>query len=143
MNTIAISSFRFVLVVLGAFTSMSACTKENAQIHNPYALYKFPLKHSFIALSPLPARVDMEADLNQITQAEITNVLTLVSNEELEKYKVPTLLTRYNEMGLELMHSPIPDYGLPETEQVKAILTWLHKKIKSKENVLIHCVGGL
>ena len=125
------------------FTVFGSCAKEKLETPNPYAVYKFPQKHSFIAISPLPGKVDLEADLKQITANEITNVVTLVSTEELEHYKVPTLLARYNQLGLDILHSPIPDYGLPDVAQMKSILVWVHKKIKAKENVLIHCVGGL
>lgn len=138
MNTIR-SIFSAILI----FASLIGCAKETQEIKNPYQLYKFQFKNSFIALSPLPGRVDLDSDLNQITSNEITNVVTLVSTEELEKYKVPTLLDRYAMLGLNVLHSPIPDYGLPEVTQMKSILIWVHKKVKAKENILIHCVGGL
>lgn len=81
---------RPLLIIAAVFTiqafGMTACAKEN-QKPNPYAVYKFPMKHSFIALSPLPGRVDLEADMKTITANEITSVVTLVSNEELENIK--------------------------------------------------------
>ncbi|MBK7127745.1 MAG: dual specificity protein phosphatase family protein [Crocinitomicaceae bacterium] len=129
------------LVLLCSFY-MSACAKEN-QTNNPFDVYKFPMKNSFVAISPLPGRVDLEADMKKIADNEITHVVTLVSQEELNKYNVPALLTRFDEAGIEVLHSPIQDYGLPEPEQMKSILTWLHKRVKSKQNVLVHCVGGL
>lgn len=133
---------RLLLVaVLFLFTGVAAASAF--QLTNPYAVYKFQLKNSFIALSPLPGRVDLDADLRQITDNGITDVVTLVSSEELAHYQVPGLLDRYAALGLDVLHSPIPDYGLPEIAQMKTILTWIHKKVKAKENVLIHCVGGL
>lgn len=130
-----------VLALIGS-VSFNACSKEN-QIQNPFDVYKFPMKNSFVALSPLPGKVDLDADMKKITDNEITHVVTLVSQEELDKYNVPTLLTRFDEEGIEVLHSPIQDYGLPGHEQMKTILTWLHKRVKSKQNVLVHCVGGL
>ena len=118
------------------------CAKTSQQKVNPYDIYKFEFQNSFIALSPLPGRVDLESDLQKIKENQIENVLTLVSSEELSKYGVPTLLNRFEEMEMEIMHSPIVDYGLPTHEQMKTILKWLYKKVKSKENILIHCVGG-
>lgn len=123
--------------------SLTSCGKIDLQTTNPYNIYKFPLKNSFIALSPLPGRVDIESDLKLIESNNITNVVTLVSNEELTHYGVPTLLTRFDDLNIEVLHSPIVDYGLPSTEQMKTILAWVHKKVKAKENILIHCVGGL
>ena len=118
-----------------------ACQKS--QVTNPYAIYKFQQKNNFVGISPLPGRVDLEADLTTISSNKITNVVSLVSTEELEHYKVPTLIKRLQEMNIEVLHSPIVDYGVPTREQVIEIIEWVKKKIKSKENVLIHCVGGL
>lgn len=132
-----------LLLMILFILPLPGCAKETQDTKNSYSLYKFQLKNSFIALSPLPGRVDLDSDLAQISSNEITNVVTLVSDEELVKYNVPTLLTRYSELNLDVLHSPIPDYGLPEVSQMKTILSWIHKRIKSKENILIHCVGGL
>jgi len=123
--------------------TLNGCAKTDLQTTNPYNIYKFPLKNSFIALSPLPGKVDIESDLRMIEANEITNVVTLVSKEELTHYGVPDLITRFEGLNIEVLHSPIVDYGLPSTEQMQAILTWVHKKVKAKENILIHCVGGL
>ncbi|MBL7899265.1 MAG: dual specificity protein phosphatase family protein [Crocinitomicaceae bacterium] len=138
-----IRSLQIIALLITNITFTVTVSAVENQKQNPYAVYKFPMKHSYIALSPLPGRVDLEEDMQTITANEITSVVTLVSNEELEKYKVPTLLEKYSEHNLQLLHSPIPDYGLPTPEQMKTILVWVHKKIKAKENVLIHCVGGL
>lgn len=121
---------------------INGCAKEQ-QTSNPYAIYKFPMKQSFIALSPLPGRVDLESDLSKISENKITHVVTLVSDEELTHYKVGNLMARYSDLNLTVLHSPIPDYGTPSIEQMKTIITWVHKRVKSKQNVLIHCVGGL
>lgn len=116
---------------------------DNEQVTNPFAIYKFQHKNNFVGISPLPGRVDLEADLITITTNKITNVVSLVSNEELEHYKVPTLIARLKEKKVDVLHSPIVDYGVPSREQVVEIIEWVKMKIKSKENVLIHCVGGL
>jgi len=137
------SKINFAFLISLLFFSITSCGKLDLQTTNPYNIYKFPLKNSFIALSPLPGRVDLESDLKMIEANGIINVVTLVSNEELTKYGVPTLLTRFENLNIEVLHSPIVDYGLPSTEQMKSILTWIHKKVKAKENILIHCVGGL
>ncbi|MBK6526218.1 MAG: hypothetical protein IPG07_12105 [Crocinitomicaceae bacterium] len=65
-----------ILMLMLAAVSMIGRAQETQQPKNTYQLYKFPLKHSFIALSPLPGRVDLDADLAQITSNKITNVVT-------------------------------------------------------------------
>ena len=137
------SKINFIAFIALSFISFTSCGKIDLQTANPYNIYKFPLKNSFIAISPLPGRVDIESDLKMIESNNITNVVTLVSDEELTHYGVPTLLTRFEDLNIEVLHSPIVDYGLPSTEQMKTILAWVNKKVKAKENILIHCVGGL
>lgn len=133
----------FISLATFSLIALNSCAKTDLQTTNPYNIYKFPLKNSFIALSPLPGRVDIESDLKMIEANGIVNVVTLVSNEELVHYGVPDLITRFEGLNIEVLHSPIVDYGLPSTEQMKTILVWIHKKVKAKENILIHCVGGL
>lgn len=129
-------------VLLALAMPFAACSKIN-QEQNPYKLYKFPLKHSFIALSPLPGRVNLEEDLQTISASGITHVLTLISDEELTHYKVPELKSRLSEKNISVMQSPITDYGLPSNEQMNSLLQWIHKRVKAHDNLLIHCVGGL
>jgi protein-tyrosine phosphatase len=133
----------FSLVVFSFVALPSSCAKADVKPNNPYNLYKFPQKHSYIALSPLPGRVDLESDLKMISDNGVQNVVTLVSSEELSKYGVPGLLERFGALNIEVLHSPVTDYGLPSVEQAKTIISWVHKRVKAKENVLIHCVGGL
>lgn len=110
---------------------------------NMYAVYPFPqTKKSTIFLSPLPGRVNLQEDLTTIKKNNITSVVVLVSKEELIHYRVPQLLNRYDSLQMTVFQSPIIDYGLPTPEQMRAILHFMRLKVKAKENVLVHCVGG-
>jgi protein-tyrosine phosphatase len=131
-----------IFLVWGLTSSITIFSQEKSTA-NMYNVYAFPqTKKSTIYLSPLPGRVNMTEDLTKITQNNVKNVVVLVSKEELEHYKVPRLLAHYDSLHLNVFHSPIVDYGLPSMEQMRAILTFINSKVKAKENVLVHCVGG-
>jgi protein-tyrosine phosphatase len=134
--------FLLVFLAFGMNNSTSIFSQEKSTA-NMYNVYAFPQsKKSTIYLSPLPGRVNMTEDLTKIRQNNVKNVVVLVSKEELEQYKVPRLLAHYDSLKLNVFHSPIVDYGLPSAEQMRAILKYINSKVKAKENVLIHCVGG-
>lgn len=134
--------FLLILLVWGMNHSTTIFSQEKPTT-NMYNIYAFPqTKKSTIYLSPLPGRVNMNEDLTKITQNKVKNVVVLVSKEELEHYKVPRLLAHYDSLHLNVFHSPIVDYGLPSAEQMRAILKFINSKVKAKENVLVHCVGG-
>lgn len=134
---------RKIILLSTLFIHLVACSKMSQEKPNTYQLYEFQLNKSIIALSPLPGRVNLNEDIAKIKEANITHVLTLVSNDELTKYKVPTLLSEFENNQITVFQSPIVDYGLPTQEQMKTILSWLQKQVKAKNNILIHCVGGL
>lgn len=139
---IRLCSTIFIFLTLLFFNFNTLKAQENTPI-NRYDVYAFPqTKKASIFISPLPGRVNMVEDMNKIIQNRIKNVVVLVSKEELEHYNVPRLLSHYDSLHLTIFHSPIVDYGLPTVEQMRAILKYINDKIRAKENVLIHCVGG-
>ncbi len=48
-----------------------------------------------------------------------------------------------NELGIELVHSPVPDFGVPAKEQAAELVNSILGDIRSGKNILIHCMGGL
>ncbi|MDX1959549.1 MAG: isochorismatase family protein [Leptospiraceae bacterium] len=100
-----------------------------------------------LALTILPGRKDrdrnLEEDLDQIQKKEIQNILILVTEHELEEYGVSNLKAEYAKRNLEFKHLPLLDQGVPTKEALNPILDWILEKTKAKQNVLIHCVGGL
>lgn len=51
-------------------------------------------------------------------------------------------LERLKELGLEVLHSPIPDFTAPSLEALLEILRWIGEKTREGKRVLIHCLGG-
>jgi protein-tyrosine phosphatase/nicotinamidase-related amidase len=100
-----------------------------------------------IAMTLLPGRKDMNRnlaeDIKVIQAANISNVLTLVTNEELHKYGVPNLIQEFEKAGLKSLQIQIKDQGIPTTEEIERICNWLDAKVNKNEKTLIHCLGGL
>jgi protein-tyrosine phosphatase len=128
--------FALPLMVINFITLMTFA-------QNNFELFAFPQKNkSTVYLSPLPGRVDMNHDIQRIAEQKINTVIMLVSDEELARYEVFQLKSKFDSLHIRIYQSPITDYGIPTPAQTREILSQLHKSIKSNENVLIHCVGG-
>ena len=90
---------------------------------------------------------DLELDLTAIKREfDPTDILTLMTDDELSVNKVPNLGQAVLDSGMEWFHLPIQDMAAPDesfsgvwTEVAPDIL----QMIKQGDNVLVHCRGGL
>lgn len=100
-----------------------------------------------IALTLLPGRKDMQRDLNKdlqvIKEAQINNILTLITEEEMAKHGVPTLISDIKKTGINSYHIPIKDQGIPSSKEIIRINQLIDDILNRNEKILIHCVGGL
>lgn len=100
-----------------------------------------------IGMTILPGRRDrgrnIEEDVKSIVDSGIENIVTLITESELESYGVPNLIKTYNENGISTKHVSIVDQGIPTIEELDEIVDWMDAKFKKNEKVLVHCVGGL
>ncbi|MBU0955074.1 MAG: dual specificity protein phosphatase family protein [Spirochaetes bacterium] len=106
-----------------------------------------PEQGGLIGLTILPGRKDwnrdLALDLSSMLQAGTSRVLCLVSPDEFIRYGVPELLQRYRQASLQILHEPIVDGGVPNSDQLQRIRDWLTDAEKQGEKTVIHCVGGL
>ncbi len=109
---------------------------------NTYKLFSFQIGENFVSMSPLPGKVDLSEDIATIKANGITNVVTLVSNEELAQKNLNSFMKEMNDAGLEVFHSPIVDFGLPSESQMDSIMAYVQTCMDNNKNVLIHCMGG-
>jgi protein-tyrosine phosphatase len=107
-----------------------------------YTTYPFPVGDNFVALSPLPGKQDLEADVKLLTSQNITAVVSLVSEEELIEKGLTNFFEVFEANGIEVYHSPITDFGLPRETQMDSIIQYLQSRLDSNQNVLVHCMGG-
>lgn len=120
--------------------------KEEPELEKPkentYKLFSFQIGNNFVSMSPLPGKVNLIEDIATIKNQGITNVVTLVSNEELAMKNLDSFMDEMNNAGLEVYHSPIVDFGLPSQGQMDSIMNYVQNCLDSNKNVLVHCMGG-
>lgn len=100
-----------------------------------------------VGLTILPGRRDyerdLEADVDALLDQNVTHILTLVGNEELEQYGVPELPERLVQAGLNHLQLPILDQKACGVSQAEEAIAWIQNALGEGGNVVIHCVGGL
>lgn len=59
-----------------------------------------------------------------------------------EEFELPYSLEEWKKRGVEVLHSPIPDFMAPSIEQLFEILRRIEENTAEGKHVLIHCMGG-
>jgi protein-tyrosine phosphatase len=114
----------------------------NQSDSNTYRIFSFEVGQNFVAISPLPGKVSLSQDIATIKAQGISNVITLVSEEELASKNLQHFMQEMDNAGIEVYHSPIKDYGLPSQGQMDSISDYLNTCLAKNKNVLVHCMGG-
>uniref|UniRef100_UPI00389B3A19 ShufPTP n=1 Tax=synthetic construct TaxID=32630 RepID=UPI00389B3A19 len=83
------------------------------------------------------SRMPTERELDEVAK-DFDAVVVLV-----EEYELPYSLEEWKKRGVEVLHSPIPDFTAPSLEQLLEILRWIEARVREGKKVLIHCMGGL
>jgi len=83
------------------------------------------------------SRMPTESELDEVAE-EFEALVVLV-----EDYELPYPLDEWEKRGVEVLHSPIPDFTAPSLEQLLEILRWIDARVREGKRVLIHCFGGL
>lgn len=106
-----------------------------------------PVGEKKIGLTILPGRKDrgrdLEEDLGEIQSEGIENVLSVVTEAELEEYGVKNLFDKYREFEIESHILPVLDQGVPTKDLALKELQWIDSILAKKDKILVHCVGGL
>jgi protein-tyrosine phosphatase/nicotinamidase-related amidase len=100
-----------------------------------------------LGLTILPGRRDrnrdLAVDIAALKEQGVTDVVTLVTEDELQQLGVPDLMQAYADAGLKAEQIQVAD-GFPATQRTtKRLVSEIRRKIKAGHNVLVHCVGGL
>ncbi len=116
---------------------------DTSTMENTFAIYKFPIKNNFIALSPLPSAKFLDQDIQLLRSNQITSVITLVQTKELESANLNHFFNILQQNGIRSHHFPIEDFDIPSHQQMDSIYHTLATMHEKGENILIHCKGGL
>ncbi len=92
-------------------------------------------------------RRDLEADLRRLKETFDAGVLvSLMESSEYEELRIPDLLRKAEERGMEVLHLPIPDGGVPpedpETDEYGNLIWDIARCLKMGQTVVVHCRGG-
>ncbi len=93
-----------------------------------------------------PWERDLETDVRAIADWGADAVLTLIETPEMEKLGVAGLGQAVRAAGVEWLHLPIPDLGVPDDAAIeawRAISPRLHRLLEGGGRLLVHCRGGL
>ncbi|MBM3418112.1 MAG: isochorismatase family protein, partial [Bacteroidetes bacterium] len=105
------------------------------------------LKENSIGLTILPGRKDwsrdLEEDIKEIKNNNITKIINLITVDELNHYGVNELNEVYIDSGFEVYHIPIFDQSTPSIDEINGCIAKISGWLKANEKIMIHCVGGL
>ena len=104
--------------------------------------YSFPGR---IFRSPMPfSQYDRQNVWPAILEEGIDLVVILTEKQEYLVYAKRDLPDFYQTMGLEVVHIPVPDFGIPEdTERWQAGLDRVIEAAQNGKNIVVHCLAGV
>ncbi|UCD98157.1 MAG: dual specificity protein phosphatase family protein [Chloroflexota bacterium] len=103
---------------------------------------------------PFPGRVfrsampyssyDPEGRLIQAYQEnDISMVVVLTSDEEMDQVTGRRLRSLYQASGLEILSFPIPDFNVPDIDLLHQVVAQVSTRAQSGQSTVIHCHAGL
>ena len=82
------------------------------------------------------SRMPTKRELDEVAET-FDAVVVLV-----EEFELPYSLDEWKGRGVEVLHSPIPDFTAPSSDQLLEILGWIEERAREGKKVLVHCLGG-
>ncbi len=74
---------------------------------------------------------------------DISLIVILSSDEEIERLTGRDLHSIYKLEGFEILYLPIPDFSTPETDEFRVVFEQVLTRSKSGKGTAIHCHAGL
>jgi protein-tyrosine phosphatase len=89
---------------------------------------------------------DLETDLRRLREEYHAEVLvSLMEHTEYPDLGIPELFRKAKDLGIEVLHLPIPDGSVPlepESDDYEALIEDVVKRLKEGQTVVVHCRGG-
>jgi len=98
----------------------------------------------FRSQMPWSGIYDPEGDAYcEFKQSNISLVVLLAEEDECLEKAGRNLADLYRDDGLDVIHLPIPDYGVPRLEDLAAAVAATTEEASKGRNIVIHCSGGI
>ncbi len=88
---------------------------------------------------------DLPKDLDRLAAHHRVDVLVcLVEDHELDRLRIPGLITEARKRGIEVVRLPIPDAGVPlDARPARDLVARIDSLVGEGKRVVVHCAGGL
>lgn len=87
---------------------------------------------------------DPDGDLvREFKRMDISLVVMLTSDQEAHRYSTQELRSLYASEGFDVYHFPIPDFSVPETEDLEQAILAALDRMSLGESVAVHCHAGI
>jgi len=80
---------------------------------------------------------------DELRRQDIAVVVVLAEDAEYLEQTQRNLLALYSTQGFQVIHLPIPNYGIPSHEPLDIALTKTIEYAKASQSTLIHCSAGI
>ncbi len=110
------------------------------------SLIEFPLGFSgrvFRSPMPFTAYDPFEMLFKQYQEQEVSVVVLLVEDEQCIARTGRNLRLFYHEKGMEVIHLPIPDFGVPSLPALEEAVQSAIDRANQGKNIVVHCYAGL
>lgn len=119
---------------------------ESSNQAHPYDRVNLPNKGCLI-FTPCPGTkgVDLNTSLSQLRQAGAEAIVTMMPDDELERFGVSDLPPLAEQQGMHWLHFPVEDDAAPQAvfdEAWRANKSLLVDMLKADQCIAIHCRGG-
>jgi protein-tyrosine phosphatase/nicotinamidase-related amidase len=102
---------------------------------------------SKLGLTICPGRVDrgrnLALDLQTMVDEGVSTIVGCLTSREMDWLDVPDLMAEARKLGIEYIHEPFLDQGVPGVETMENLVEIIDKRISSGRKTIIHCVAGL
>jgi protein-tyrosine phosphatase len=118
----------------------------NMQTFTPGELIELPFGlPGRIYRSPIPyGDLDTAGKLVARYQDESIRVIVVLADDvEIHNATGKNLRSYYQQAGYEVIHLPIPDYGIPNAADLEKAVSGALTKARSGKNVVVHCNAGI
>ncbi len=126
-------------------------------VTHPLQVDAFPLGMGYVGMTLCPGRKgpslngpdwdrDLGLDLHMILAWGASLVISLTERDEMQRLGVSDLDDAVPKAGMEWLHLPIPDTGIPDVTWIdcwERSSTRIHQLLDDGHRIVIHCKAGL